>query len=225
MSLQSGCPRCPAAVSRSGPGTGPGTGPGLGTGAGWVCDEHGSIEPLWRPEVASYDTFADHLRASRGFPTLLPWPMSPGWSVTDFAVVGDDPQRARATMTCCSGSSDLDGPVDVLIVTEEIGTGLGGRCAGTGRDDPDPEMGAGASVVRVRVDGQLVKLWPVSVSSSSGDWDRSVVAGEAAGRWLWMVLRPASAMLLLRDDWILRDVSGLGPHLVELPFGGPAPRW
>ena len=27
------------------------------------------------------------------------------------------------------------------------------------------------------------------------------------------------------DDWILRDVSGLGPPLVELPFGGPGPRW
>ena len=48
---------------------------------------------------------------------------------------------------------------------------------------------------------------------------------EAGGRWLWVVLRPASAMLLLRDDWILRDVSGLGPPLVELPFGGPRPGW
>ena len=44
-------------------------------------------------------------------------------------------------------------------------------------------------------------------------------------RWLWLVLRPASAMLLLRDDWILRDASQSGPHLVELPFGGPAPAW
>ena len=31
-------------------------------------------------------------------------------------------------------------------------------------------------------------------------------------------------MLLLRDDWILRDVSSVGPPLVEMPFGGPAPR-
>ena len=56
-----------------------------------------------------------------------------------------------------------------------------------------------------------------------GDFDRSVVAGEAHGRWLWIVLRPASAILLLRDDWILRDVSAVGPPLVEMPFGGPAP--
>ena len=60
-------------------------------------------------------------------------------------------------------------------------------------------------------------------SSSDVELDRSVFAGEAGGRWLWVVLRPASAMLLLRDDWILRDVSGIGPPLVEMPFGGPRP--
>ena len=65
----------------------------------------------------------------------------------------------------------------------------------------------------------------VSTSSADGEFDRSVVAGEAGGRWLWIVLRPASALLLLREDWILRDVSHLGPQLVELPFGGPRPTW
>ena len=54
---------------------------------------------------------------------------------------------------------------------------------------------------------------------------RSVLAGEAAGRWLWIVLRPASALLLLQDEWILRDVSALGPQLLETPFGGPRPGW
>ena len=29
----------------------------------------------------------------------------------------------------------------------------------------------------------------------------------------------------VRDDWILRDVSTLGPPLVEMPFGGPSPPW
>jgi hypothetical protein len=74
-----------------------------------------------------------------------------------------------------------------------------------------------------------VPLWPVSIVSPTPDdvveLDRAVFAGEADGRWLWMVLRPASAMLLLRDDWILRDVSGLGMPLVEMPFGGPRPSW
>jgi hypothetical protein len=79
--------------------------------------------------------------------------------------------------------------------------------------------------MRVRIDSKSIPLWPVSTSAESGEWDRSVVAGEADGRWLWLVLRPASAVMLLRDDWILRDVSRLGPPLVELPFGGPAPAW
>jgi hypothetical protein len=146
--------------------------------------------------------------------------MSPGWSVSDFAVVG-----GRATMTCSSGTSALDGPVDVFVVSEESGTGLGSRCAGTSHLDPGPEIGAGPPVVRVRIGSQSVPLWPVSTAGSDVELDRSVVAGEANGRWLWMVLRPASAMLLLRDEWILRDVSGIGPPLVEMPFGGPAPSW
>jgi hypothetical protein len=178
---------------------------------------------MWRPAEATYDAFVDHLQTAASFPTYFPWPMSPGWHVTDFAVVGDRPDRARATMTCCSGTSELDGPVDVLVVAEEAGTGLGARCAGTRHDDPG--VGEGPPAVRVRIDSQQVSLWPVSTSAQTGEWDRSVVVGEAHGRWLWLVLRPASAMLLLQDEWILRDVSRIGPHLVEMPFGGPRPPW
>ena len=83
----------------------------------------------------------------------------------------------------------------------------------------------GNDSVRVRTENQQVPLWAVSTSGSAGDLDRSVVAGEAHGRWLWIVLRPASAILLFRDDLILRDVSTLGPPLLETPFGGPAPLW
>ncbi len=211
MSLTVGCPRCAAPVAE--------------TEVGWVCVEHGVTEPLWRPDEVTYEGFADHLRRSVSMPTYLPWPLSPGWSVSDFAAVGADPDRARATMTCTSGPSALDGPVDVIVIAEEAGIGLGARIAGTVHDDPGAEIGDGPPSVRVRIDRQVVPLWPVSTSAVSQEWDRSVVAGEAEGRWLWLVLRPASAMLLLRDDWILRDVSESGPHLVELPFGGPAPVW
>lgn len=68
-------------------------------------------------------------------------------------------------------------------------------------------------------------LWVVSTSGVDPDFDRSVVVGEAFGRWLWLVMRPASAMLLLREEWILRDASGLGAPLIELAFGGPPPVW
>ena len=210
MALTVGCPRCATPVAK--------------VGHVWSCPDHGVVDPLWRPDEASYDAFVEHLGATARFPTYLPWPLSPGWRVTDFAAVGAV-GRGRAAMTCVSGTSALDGPVDVLIVAEEPGTGLGARIAGTVHDDPGAEVGEGPPSVRVRIDSQVVALWPVSTSAASGEWDRSVVAGEAAGRWLWMVMRPASAMLLLRDDWILRDVSGLGPALVELPFGGPSPAW
>ncbi|WP_164519632.1 DUF6758 family protein [Nocardioides ferulae] len=220
-SLTAGCPRCPAPVVL-------GVADEAGGGV-WSCPEHGPVPPLWRPEEASYEAFAEHLRVSsspaRPFPTLLPWPLGPGWSVTDFAAVGQDAERARATMTCCSGTSALDGPVDVMIVSEEPGTGLGARCAGVDHPDPGAEIGLGAPTVKVRIDSQQVPLWPVSTSGMAGEWDRSVLAGEAHGRWLWLVLRPASAVLLLRDEWILRDVSGLGPSLVEMSFGGPRPPW
>ena len=212
MPLRTECPRCPTPL-----------GDGAVEGASWTCPEHGPTVPLRRPDAASYEVFVEALAAAGEFPTYLPWPMSPGWTVSDFAVVGE--RDARATMTCSSGTSALDGPVDVFVVSEESGTGLGPRCAGTSQLDPGPEIGAGPPTVRVRIGSQSVPLWAVSTSSSDRDLDRSVVAGEADGRWLWVVLRPASAILLLRDEWILRDVSGIGPPLVEMPFGGPSPSW
>ncbi|WP_309647726.1 DUF6758 family protein [Nocardioides sp.] len=211
MSLTAGCPRCPTPIAQ--------------VDERWSCPEHGDVAPLWRPAEASYDAFADHLRASIGFPTLIPWPVPPAWSVTDFAVVGADPERARATMIACSGASELDGPVDLIILSEEAGVGLGARIAGTHHDDPGSEISSGSPMAKVRIDSQAVPLWAVSTSNASSEWDRSVMAGEASGRWLWLIFHPASAMLLLRDDWILRDLSEVGPQLLELPFGGPAPLW
>ena len=208
--LHAACPRCDH--------------PSVEVGGGWTCPTHGSVDPLWRPAEASYDAFAGHLQHAGRFPTYLPWPMSPGWMITDFGVVVG-PDGAIATVTCCSGTSALDGPVDVFVVAEETAVGLGARCAGVTHDDPGPEVVAEQPAVRVRIGSQSVPLWAISTSSASLDLDRSAFAGEAHGRWLWVVLRPASAMLLLRDEWILRDVSGVGPPLVEMPFGGPRPSW
>jgi hypothetical protein len=212
--LDPGCPSCRADLS--------------GPGGGWTCETHGPVTPLWRPREASYDDFAEHLRRAGPFPTFLPWPLGPGWHVSDFGVVGDAGEdstgKVRGTVTCSSGTSALDGPVDVFVVSEEPGTGLGARVAGLDRPDPS-DVGEGPSITRVRLGTASVPLWAVSTSGVDGDFDRYVVVGEAGGRWLWLVLRPASAMLLLRDEWILRDVSGIGPPLVELPFAGPAPAW
>jgi hypothetical protein len=211
MSLVVACPRCREPVEQAGQGA--------------RCPVHGPVPGLWLPKEPSYVEFTEHLRIAGDFPTYLPWPMSPGWAVTEFGVVTARSGRSMATITCCSGTSELDGPVDAFVVAEEAGVGLGGRCAGLVSDDPGPELGEGPPPIRVRIGSQAVPLWPVSTSGARSEFDRSVVAGEAAGRWLWLTLRPASAMLLLRDDWILRDVSGVGAPLVEMPFGGPRPGW
>ena len=129
--------------------------------------------------------------------------------------------RAVATLTCTlRAPASSTGRSTSLVVAEEAGTGLGSRCAGTRYDDPGADIGERPPTARVRIGSQSVNLWDISTSSADGEFDRSVVAGEASGRWLWIVLRPASALLLLRDDWILRDVSGLGP-----PPGRAAVRW
>lgn len=193
----------------------------------FACTVHGPIEPLWRPEEADYDSFADLVGRSDDLPTYLPWPMSPGWSISDFGCVGNG-GRVRATVTTTVGTSDLDGEVEVTIVSEEPGVGLGSRCAGTTYDDPGPQISNGSPSIHVRAGGRAVPLWLVEDDSVSSDEEllaRAVFAGEADGRWLWLVMKPASAALLLHDDWLLADVTGFGPEALEMPFGGPRPAW
>lgn len=211
MTLAAGCPRCSSPVSQD--------------GDGWTCGDHGRIVPLWRPGVASYEALAAHLSRCREVPTLVPWPLAPGWAITDFGCVVLPGQDARASVLSCHGASDLDGVVELTIVSEEPGVGLGARCAGTSRTDPGGEVGDGPPHAKVRVDGHPLPLWSVSTSESSTSFDRSVFVGEAHGRWLWLVLRPASAALLLRDEWILCDLAGLGPELIDVPYEGNPPPW
>ncbi len=211
MPLGAGCPRCSLPVSDED-----------GT---WRCVDHGAVTPLWRPVTAGYDSFADHLKLAASIPTLLPWPLAPGWSVTDFGSVADVDGDGRASFVTCCGPSDLDGVVEVTLVSEEPGVGLGARVAGVRHTDPGAEIGDGPPLAKVRIGGHPIPLWPVLTSDADVAFDRSVFAGEAHGRWLWLVLRPASAALLLKDEWILMNVGDLGPELVDLPFGGSPPAW
>jgi hypothetical protein len=214
MTLAAGCPRCSSPVVAGSP-----------PEAGWRCAEHGSITPLWRPAVADYDSFAEHVNRAAEMPTFAPWPLSPGWTVTDFGCVAARGRGGRAIFVSCSGPNDLDGVVEVTVVSEEPGVGLGARCAGLLRDEPGTEVGDGPPHARVRIGGHPVPLWSVLTSDVDVAFDRAVFAGEAGGRWLWMVLRPASAALLLRDEWILADLADFGPELIDLPFGGSPPAW
>jgi hypothetical protein len=209
MTLGAGCPRCASPVTDE---------QGV-----WRCVDHGVITPLWRPAQADYTTFAEYISRAGGMPTLLPWPMPPSWSVIDFGCVAAPGGESRATVISCSGPSDLDGVVELTVISEEPNVGLCARCAGVRRTDPGGEIGDGPPDAKVRIDGHPISLWAVMTSDADVSFDRSVFAGEALGRWLWVVLRPASAALLLKDEWILMDIADLGPALIDLPFGGSPP--
>lgn len=208
MALQVTCPRCPTPLRQR--------------ADGWACRHHGAVLPLRRPAVAAYGSFVEHLRIAEGFPTYLPWPLSATWQVTDFAVVGEA-GHAQATLTCVAGTTTRDGHVEITVVAEETGIGLGARCAGLVHSDPGPQIHHALPGPRIRIDQQTLPLWPLTVEGAG--LERSVVAGEADGRWLWLVLRPASALLLLTEGWALTDLSQMGAALLDVPFGGPAPPW
>ncbi len=172
MSLAASCPRC--------------TSPVTGEGVSFACSVHGPIEPLWRPEVADYDSFAELVGRIDDIPTYLPWPMSPGWSIADFGCVGGE-GRVRATVTTTVGTSDLDGEVEVTIVSEDPGVGLGARCAGTSYDDPGPQISNGPPAIHVRAGGRTVPLWlvdefrPLLVTRTSSPGPCSPARPRAAG--------------------------------------------
>ncbi|MDT0202078.1 DUF6758 family protein [Nocardioides sp. AE5] len=208
MHLRASCPRCPT---------------GLATDL--TCPTHGAVAaPLWRPETATYDALAEHLSRAADFPTYLPWPLPSGWSVVDFGVV-HDAGVSRATVSSVVGWTDEDGPIDLIVVSEEPGTGLGARIAGTVHSDPGHEIAADRAMARVRVESQAVPVWAIPTPEGGEGMERIVVAGEAAGRWLWLVLQPASAVMLLARDIGLVDISGLGAALLDAPFGGPGAHW
>ncbi|HEU4567495.1 MAG TPA: DUF6758 family protein [Marmoricola sp.] len=209
MSLAASCPRCTSPLTQG--------------DEGWACLQHGEVEPLWRPEKVDYETFAELVGRAGDLPIYLPWPMSPGWSIADFGCVAG--RGPSATVTTTVGMSDLDGQVEVSVVAEDPGVGLGARVAGSKHTDPGDQVGSGPPAVRLRAGGRPVPMWVVDVDNGDDVLGASVFAGEAEGRWLWLVLRPASAALLLHDEWLLADVTGFGPNALEMPFGGPRPAW
>jgi hypothetical protein len=204
------------------------------SGRTWTCPTHGTITPLWRAEDPEYDAFAEYLKLAAPLPTWLPWPLPDGWKVTDFGCVAVEGRPAQAAYVTWTGTSEADGLVEVTVVTEEPGVGLAARASGVDHTDPGREAGLGVPPARIKVDGATVPLWAVSTTVPgpgggpaplAGTLDRSVLAGEAQGRWLWLVIRPASAALLLQEIGPFQDVSELGPQLVAMPFGRVPRAW
>jgi hypothetical protein len=107
----------------------------------------------------------------------------------------------------------------MILVGEEPGVGLGARYAGLRGPDPGGVFDAARPPdAKVEVHGRLTSLWSVS-----GAADRAVFVGEAMGRWLWILMWPAEAGVLLLERLALIDLRETGRAL-DLPYGARSPR-
>jgi hypothetical protein len=200
------CPRC----------GGPLVAPGLRSSA-WTCPLHAAVAPLQPPEAVTAPALVAAARGS-GVPLWAPWPLPPAWLVTGIRVAGDGRGPFRAAALAVSGPAPLGGVADLVLVAEEPGVGLGAHLAGLPGPDPGPGFDAGAPSAKVEVDGRPCALWEVA-----GEPDRSAFVGEAVGCWLWAVVWPETAGLVVQDQLSLLDLRDPG-HSLDLPLGAPSPR-
>jgi hypothetical protein len=183
----------------------------------WDCERHGAVQPLHvaaRPTVEALHKIA----STAGVPLWAPLPLLPGWTLTGIATAGDERRAAKATVVALSGPSPLGGPADMLVIAEEPGVGAGARFAGLDEIDPGPTV-AGAPEAKVEAAGHPTALW----RSPSAE-DRVAFVGEAMGVWLWAVLWPPAAELVLLEHVILHDLRAVAHESVDLPVGAPSPR-
>jgi hypothetical protein len=104
----------------------------------------------------------------------------------------------------------------MLLVSEEPGVGLGARFAGLGGPDPGAQFANGPSAAVVKYAHHEFPLWNVDTP------ERAAFAGEVSGNWLWLVMWPSTAGLLMLEPLELRDLRDPGQHL-DLPFGARSP--
>ena len=199
------CPRCGGEVRP----------PGVWSSR-WSCRIHGDVYPL-QPVTAPSARLARQLGERSAVPLWLSWPMPRGWVVGAILHAGDEVSGVRATGVVTSGPNPMGGPADLMFVAEEPGVGLGARFAGVEGADP------GAAVqqephAKLEVESRPVPLWWVDCPG-----DRAVYVGQWRGRWLWAVLRPQSAGVMLLEDLPVADLRDLGHEADLLPYGTPPP--
>jgi hypothetical protein len=205
MKTEHTCPRCGGPVTEPSP-----------WASAWRCPLHGEVHPL-RP---TYRPAAEGLRGLLRDPVVpawLPWPLPTGWLVTGFAGAGDDRSGTRACAVALSGPNPVGGLGEMLLVSEELGVGLGARFAGLPGPDPGPGFATGQPHAFVGFGNHEFPLWHVDAP------DRAAFAGEVLGNWLWLVLWPDTAGVLLLEALPLRDLRDPGQDL-DLPFGAASPR-
>lgn len=180
----------------------------------YQCRTHGPVAP-YQVRTPATAAMAAEIAGRAGVPVWAPAPLPRTWTITGFGHAGDDRTGLRATVTACCGPSPVGGPVDLHVVAEEPGTGLGARYSGTTDEAVEPAL-AGASTRRLRTDGRSCALWRVPTPG-----DRVGYVGEAGGVWLWLVLWPSDGDLVLVDGIELTDLRHSGGE--QLLFGAPSP--
>lgn len=153
-----------------------------------------------------------------GVPLWLARGLPPGWVCSGFAYAGDDRSGAHATVTAMSGPSPLGGPAELFIIAEEPGVGLGARYAGLDATDPGDGFDSGAADAKVIAAAHPTAMWCLPAAS-----DRAVFVGEAKGLWLWALVWPETAGVLMYDGVVLTDLRDLETEL-DVDFGTLSPR-
>ncbi len=151
-------------------------------------------------------------------PLWSPWPVPSGWTFSGLAYTEADDDGA-ATVSCWAGPDPFGDPAELLLICEEAGAGVGSHFAGLSMSYPTPGVGEGPPHAKFDLEGHPVPLWSVQASP-----DRAVYAGEAAGRWLWVVVHPAESSALMVEPMHLVDARQLGAELTVLPVGEISPR-
>jgi hypothetical protein len=183
----------------------------------WQCEQHGVVHPLHVLPRLGPDVLERAVQRC-AVPLWSPLPLLPGWTATGLAVAGDERTGTRSTAFALSGPSPLGGPADLVLVAEEPGVGLGARYAGA--DDIDAEaVLAGPPEAKVQAAGHPTALW----RCPSRD-DRVAFLGEALGVWLWAVLWPPAAELVLLEHVVLHDLRHEAHAGFDLPLGAPSAR-
>jgi hypothetical protein len=200
------CPRCGGELRA----------PGLWAST-WQCPHHGTVQPycvVARPGPEALT----HVLSQAKVPVWGPHPLVPGWVLSGFGYAGDDRQGARAVVTCLAGPSPLGGAAEMMLVSEEPGVGLGARHAGLVGPDPGDGFGEGQPDAKVEAAGHPTALWSLATAH-----DCAVFVGEAKAHWLWALVWPAAAGVLLYDALALNDLRD-GYVEAELAFGSVSPR-
>jgi hypothetical protein len=200
------CPRCGSELRA----------PGLWSSA-WECPRHGTVHPYTVVNHIGVDAL-DHVVGRAVVPVWMPHGLPHGWVCSGVAYAGDERTGACGVATCLSGPSPLGGAADLIIVAEEPGVGLGSRHAGLAESDPGAGFDAGQPHAKLLAAAHPTALWSVPAVD-----DRAVFVGEAKGLWLWAVVWPATAGVLMYDDVALTDLRD-GPPDLDLEFGSMSPR-